>query len=166
VIRVVVDDLARVAADAIVRAADEILDPVTPGMSRLDRQAGERFAALRRVATRLGAGAAVVTGGGELTAPFVLHVVIRDGGAPAGRDVVRRALVSAWQRAADWELGTIAAPLVGAGAGQLTVEDAALLLAETFRDRGDGRYPSALSIVVEREEDRAVVEAVVQRSAG
>jgi O-acetyl-ADP-ribose deacetylase (regulator of RNase III) len=165
VIQVVVDDLAFVTADAVVRPADEALNPVSPETTRLDRQAGERFAALRRVTTPLDAGAAVVTGGGDLAAPFVLHVVIRDSTRRTDRDVVRRALVSAWQRAADWGLASIATPLVGAGAGQLSLEDAATLLAETFQAQPGG-HPSELRIVVEREEDRALVEAIVERRPG
>ncbi len=164
-IQVVVDDLAFVMADAVVRPADEVLDPVSLETSRLDRQAGDRFAALRRVSTPLDAGAAVVTGSGDLAAPFVLHVVIRDSTRRTDREIVRRALLSAWQRAADWGLGAIATPLVGSGAGQLSLEDAAGLLAETFPDRPDG-YPRELRIVVEREEDRALVEAIVQRRHG
>lgn len=164
-IQVVVDDLAFVTADAVVRPADEVLNPVSPETSRLDRQAGDRFAALRHVSTPLDAGAAVVTGGGDLAAPFVLHVVIRDSNRRTDRDIVRRALVSAWQRAADWGLGSIATPLVGSGAGQLSLEDAAGLLAETFPDQ-PGAYPSELRIVVERDEDRALVEAIVQRRHG
>jgi O-acetyl-ADP-ribose deacetylase (regulator of RNase III) len=161
VIRVVVDDLAFLQVDAILRPADAMLDPVTPAMSRLDRLAGERFAMLRRVTTPLEVGAAVVTGGGELAAPYVLHVVIRDPLASAGRDVVRRALASAWQRCADWGLTRVAAPLVGAGAGQLTVEEAATLLAETFPREG----PAELHIVVERYDERELVEAIVGRKA-
>jgi len=163
VIQVVVDDLAFVTADAVVRPADEVLNPVSPETSRLDRQAGERFAALRRVTTPLDAGAAVVTGGGDLTAPFVLHLVIRDSSHPTDRDIVRRALISAWQRAADWGLGSIAAPLVGAGAGQLSLEDAARLMVETFEAH---RGAAELRIVLEREDDRALVEAIVQRRPG
>jgi O-acetyl-ADP-ribose deacetylase (regulator of RNase III) len=164
VIRVVVDDLAGVAVDAVLRSADQSLDPVTPAMSRLDRQAGDRFEAQRRVTTPLEAGAAVVTGGGDLKAPFVLHVVIRDPSSPVGREVVRRALVSAWQRATDWGLGTIAAPLVGAGAGQLSMEEAASLLAETFPREAGERPPAELRIVVEREEEREMVEAILRRT--
>jgi O-acetyl-ADP-ribose deacetylase (regulator of RNase III) len=160
VIQVVVDDLAFVTADAVVRPADEVLNPVSPETSRLDRQAGERFAALRRVTTPLDAGAAVVTGGGDLAAPFVLHLVIRDSSHRTDRDIVRRALISAWQRAADWGLGSIAAPLVGAGAGQLSLEDAARLMVETFEAH---RGAAELRIVLEREDDRALVEAIVQR---
>ena len=164
-IRVVVDDLAFVRADAVVRPADEVLNPVSPETSRLDRQAGDGFAALRRVTIPLDAGAAVVTGGGDLAAPFVLHVVIRDSTRRTDRDIVRSALVSAWQRAADWGLESIATPLVGAGAGQLSLEDAAGLLAETFEAQLGG-HPAELRIVVEREEDRALVETIVQRRHG
>src|SRR5688500_14516234 len=114
-IRVILDDLAFLPVDAVVRPADESLDPVTPSGARLAQLAGPRFAQQRRVTSAFAAGAAVVTGGGDLTAPFVLHVVIRDADGHMGRDVVRRALVSAWQRARDWQLGTIATPLVGAG---------------------------------------------------
>jgi O-acetyl-ADP-ribose deacetylase (regulator of RNase III) len=164
VIEVVIDDLAFVRADAVVRAADELLEPVTPAMAALDRQAGERFAALRRVSSPLAAGAAVVTGSGDLAAPLVLHVVIREGGAATGRDVVRRALLSAWQRAADWGLATVAAPLVGAGAGQLAAEEAAELLVDTFPPAGQA--PGRLSIVVDREAERALVAAIVERRSG
>jgi O-acetyl-ADP-ribose deacetylase (regulator of RNase III) len=165
VILVVVDDLAFVTADAIVRAADEVLNPVSPEMNRVDRQAGERFAALRRVSTALDAGAAVVTGGGDLAAPFVLHVVIRDRTLDTSRDVVRRALTSAWQRARDWGLDKLASPPIGAGAGQLSLEEAVELLADTFPPAGSGP-PSELRIVIERDEDRAVVEGIVQRRRG
>ena len=163
-IQVLVDDLALTQADAVVRPTDESLSPVTPAISRLDEQAGPRFAEQRRLASPLKAGAAVVTRSGDLAAPFVLHVVIRDADSGVGRDVVRRALVSAWQRATDWELGTIAAPLVGAGAGQLSVEESATLLAETFPP-GSGGCPSDLHIIVEQDADREVVEAIVRRLA-
>jgi O-acetyl-ADP-ribose deacetylase (regulator of RNase III) len=164
VIQVIVDDLAITQADAVLRPANETLGPVTPAMSRLDEQAGPRFAEQRRLNSPLKAGAAVVTGSGDLTAPFVLHVVIQDSDSGVGREVVRRALVSAWQRATDWELGTIATPLVGAGAGQLTVEEAVTLLAETFPP-GPGGCPSELHIVVDRDADKELVEAIVRRRA-
>jgi O-acetyl-ADP-ribose deacetylase (regulator of RNase III) len=94
----------------------------------------------------------------------VLHVVLRDPDTRVGRDVVRRALVSAWQRATDWELSTIAAPLVGAGPGQLSPEEAATLLAETFPTEPTDA-PRELYIVVEREADREQVEAIIRRIA-
>lgn len=160
-IQVIVDDLALIPADAVIRPTDETLNPISEVTSRLDQKAGPRFAEQRRLSATLKAGAAVVTGSGDLPAPFVLHVVIRDADSGVGRDVVRRALQSAWERARDWELHSIAAPLVGAGAGQLSLEESATLMAETFP--GDQGTPFELNIVVERESDRELVEAIVRR---
>ncbi|HEX5387142.1 MAG TPA: macro domain-containing protein [Gemmatimonadales bacterium] len=165
-IRVLHDDLATLAVDAVVRAADEMLGPASPGAARLDERAGEQFAALCRVAAPLGAGAAVVTGAGALAAPFVLHVVIRDQDGPARRDGVRRALVAAWQRAADWGLATVAAPLVGADAGTLSAEEAASLLVETFEARAVATCPRELHLVTGHDEERALVESIVTRRRG
>ena len=159
------EDLAFLRVDAVVRPAGAVLEPAASAAAQLDRQAGPHFAEQRRVARPLEAGAAVVTGAGELTASLVLHVVIRDAEASVRREVVRRALVSAWQRAREWGLRTIAAPPVGAGAGQLTLEDSAELLAETFAAARREEGPEELSIVVERESERALVEAVVRRHA-
>jgi O-acetyl-ADP-ribose deacetylase (regulator of RNase III) len=164
VIQVLVKDLALSEADAVLRPADESLGALNEVISRLDQQAGPRFAEQRRLSSPLKAGAAVVTGSGDLPAPFVLHVVIRDPDSGVGREVVRRGLQSAWQRAADWELGVIASPLVGAGAGQLSVEEAATLLVETFPPGTQG-CPFELHIVVERDADRELVEAIVRRTA-
>jgi O-acetyl-ADP-ribose deacetylase (regulator of RNase III) len=164
VIQVSVEDLALTRVDAVLRPTDETLEPLTDDISRLDRQAGPRFAEQRRLSAPLKAGAAVVTGSGDLPTPFVLHVIIQDSDCRVGRDIVRRGLQSAWQRAADWELGVIAAPLVGAGAGQLSLEEAATLLVETFPPGTQG-CPFELRIVLERDVDRELVEAIVRRTA-
>ena len=159
-IRVVVADLAREPVDAVVRPADAGLAPIGPAAVRLDELGGPRFAEQRRTATPLEAGAAVVTGGGDLPASFALHVVVADERGAAGREKIRRALVSAWQRAGDWGLSRVATPLVGAHGGPLTVAEAAGLLVETFPD--DGQAGRELLIVVEATE-RDAVEAIVRR---
>jgi len=165
VITVVVDDLASLRVDALLRPAGESLEPLAAAASRLDERAGQRFADQSRVSSPLEAGAAVVTGGGDLPAPFVIHVVIRDSTRPVARATVRRALVSAWQRAGAWGLGRIASPLVGTDGGELTMAEAAGLLVETFPRSGTGEGPSELCIVVDRQEDREAVEAIVRRTA-
>jgi O-acetyl-ADP-ribose deacetylase (regulator of RNase III) len=162
---VLVDDLARIEVDAVIRPADESLAPVSTAAARLDQAGGPRFETQRRVTTLLEAGAAVVTGGGDLRAPFVVHAVIRDSARPVGRDVVRRALVSAWQRAGDWGLVKIAAPLVGADAGLLSGEEAARLLVETARAAGDAGARIELHIVVQEQVEKSMVEAIVGRKA-
>ena len=165
-IRIVVDDLAFAAVDAVLRPADEHLEPVSPESVQLDRAAGAAFAALRQVQDPLDIGAAVVTAGGELTAPFVLHLVIRTEERPTTPDAVRRALASAWQRAADWGLARVAAPLVGAGPGQLDPEAAARLLADTWRASSAAALPGAsLTLVVQRDAERESLETLLAAEA-
>jgi O-acetyl-ADP-ribose deacetylase (regulator of RNase III) len=164
VIRVVVDDLAFLAVDAVLRPANERLDPVTPAMSRLDQQAGERFTSQRRIQTPLDIGAAVVTGAGDLAARFVVHAVIQSSETTSSRESIRRALLSAWQRASDWELGVIATPLIGTGAGQLSLEEAASILSDTLHEhRARAQFPSDVQIVLEHETERSAVEAIIAR---
>jgi O-acetyl-ADP-ribose deacetylase (regulator of RNase III) len=163
VIRVVAGDLAQEAVDAVLRPADADLAPVGPAAARLDALGGARFASQRRTATPLEAGAAVVTGGGDLAAGYVLHVVIADERGPAPREKVRRALVSAWQRAGDWGLRRLAAPLLGLADGRLTLDESATLLLETFPRAVDG---SALELVIvtDTARERDLVEDIVRRT--
>ena len=125
------------------------------------RSAGDRFAAQRRTATPLEAGAAVVTGGGDLPVGFVLHVVVADERGPAGRDRIHRALVSAWQRAGDWGLRRVATPLL-VGGGQLSLEESVGLLVETLPRATTEGGAAELTIVVDAAE-RDAVEALVGR---
>jgi O-acetyl-ADP-ribose deacetylase (regulator of RNase III) len=162
VIRVLVGDIAAMAVDALVRPADAGLAPLGASAARLDAVGGERFATQRRTATPLEAGAAVVTGGGALPAPYVLHVVLADERGPASAERVRRALVGAWQRAGDWGLGRIAAPVVGVDGGTLSVDQAVSLLVETF-PREPAHGPAELQIVVGAEAEREAVETIVRR---
>lgn len=163
-IRVVQDDLATLRVDAVVRPANANLEPVTPLAFRLDEHAGPEFSRLRRVQAPLDVGAAVVTGAGALPAEFVLHVVIQSEERSIARETVRRALVSAWQRAGDWRLASVAVPLVGMGSGGISLEESAALLVQTFRDRsGVADFPTELKIVVERSEEVSLVEAIVGR---
>jgi len=164
VITTVVGDLAALRVDAVLRPAGESLEPAGTVAYRLDQVAGGGFADQRRVSSPLEAGAAVVTGGGNLVAPFVIHTVIRDSNTPAVRAKIRRALVSAWQQAGAWGLKRIATPPVGVDGGGLSLEDAVALLVETF-PRDAGESPGELCIVVEREEEREAVEAILRRSA-
>jgi O-acetyl-ADP-ribose deacetylase (regulator of RNase III) len=165
VITVVVDDLASLRVDAVLRPAGESLEPLAASASRLDQLGGQRFADQHQVSSPLEAGAAVVTGGGDLVAPFVIHVVIRDAASPVALTTVRRALVSAWQRAGEWGLGRIGTPLVGAEDGRLSLAQSAALLVETFPRAGPADTPAELCIVVERPEERDAVEAIVRRTA-
>lgn len=164
-IRVVVDDLAFHASDAIVRPATARLDPTTPVVSRLEKVGGAEFTSHLRVQKELAVGAAVVTaGGGDLPAEFVIHAVIQSDTEPVTREGVARAWRSVLQQAQEWEFASVTAPPIGTGAGNLSVEDAAEIMLGVLRAHGGtATFPSNVFIVVETPEDRDAFEAALHR---
>jgi O-acetyl-ADP-ribose deacetylase (regulator of RNase III) len=163
VIRVVVDDLAFVVADAVVRPATTLLEPTTPSLRRLEQVGGSRFWEGLRVERELAVGSAVVTGAGDLSAELVIHAIIRSATEPVSKDVVRRALTAVLQRAADWQLAHLAIPPLGTGAGNLPVEDAAAAMAGPLSAVGAGSaFPRDVTIVVETEQERGVFEVALR----
>ena len=164
-IRVVVDDLAFLAADAVVRPATTRLAPTTPAVRRLETVAGPSFADHLRLQKDLAVGAAVVTaGGGDLPAEFVIHAVIQSETEPVTRDGVARAWRSALQQAQEWEFSSVTVPPLGTGAGNLSMEDAAaIMVAILDAHLGGASFPSEVSIVVETAADRDAFEAVLRR---
>jgi O-acetyl-ADP-ribose deacetylase (regulator of RNase III) len=159
VIRLVERALADLPVDAVVRTADDYLRPIGSSSEALDRAAGERFADQRRVQAALEVGSAVITGGGELAAEFVLHIVIQGEDRRASRETIRKALTSAWHRAEGWQLTTVAAALTGLGGNALSLEEAAVALVESFRDRAaSSGFPAELQIVIDDAGQRGAVE--------
>lgn len=164
-IRVVVDDLAFASADAIVRPANSLLEPTTAALRRLEQIGGAAFWDQLHTERELAVGSAVVTGAGDLGVELVVHAIIRSATEAVSRDTVRRALTAALQRAVDWQLAHLAMPLLGTGAGNLTVEDAADVMGAVLAVLpGMGGFPRDVTIVVETDEERAVVESYLRKS--
>jgi O-acetyl-ADP-ribose deacetylase (regulator of RNase III) len=163
--RAVVDDLAFLAADAIVRPATARLDPTTPAVRRLEQVGGPAFATHLKVQQELAVGAAVVTGaGGDLPADFVIHAVIQSDHEPVTRQTVETAWRSALQRAHEWEFASITTPPLGTGAGNLSLEDAAQIMVDVFAGHAAAApLPRDVVIVVESPADGELCQAVLQR---
>ena len=162
-IRVVVDDLAFVSADAVVRPTTALLEPIAPGLRRLEQLAGIDFLSQLQVPSGLGVGAAVVTAAGELAAELMIHAIIRSEDEPVTAHGVRRTVRSVLQRAADWELACIATPILGTGPGALEQEDAARILIDILTNSlPSATYPREVCIVVETEEEREFVSALLE----
>lgn len=162
-IRVVVDDLASVASDALVRPATATLEPAAATLAALDRLAGAAIRPSLSPGTRLGVGAAVVTGGGGLSTELVIHAVIVSDDEPVTAGGIRRTVTSVIQRAVDWELARIATPVLGAGPGQLALDDAARVLIDALAgDLSHTTYPREVCIVVGSEEEREIVDAFIR----
>ena len=163
-IRVVVDDLAFVKADAVVRPTTARLDPLSPSLRRLEQVGGPAFLGQLVVQDELAVGSAVVTGAGDLAADLVVHAVISSADEPVTAGHVRQALMSALQRSGDWQLQRIAVPPIGTGAGNLDLEDVARIMVDVLgRAMATAAFPQEVCIVVDSEEDRAVFEAFLKR---
>ena len=148
-IRVVVTDLARCSADAVVR----------PTTSRFESLVTDSF----------GPGGAVVTAArGEADAEFVIQACIRDepDQAPT-RELVLRTWRAVLQQAAEWEFHHLATPLLGAdgGTGALPAKDVADLLVEVLEQhRARSTFPAQVSFVVANADERDVIEAALRRA--
>jgi O-acetyl-ADP-ribose deacetylase (regulator of RNase III) len=165
VIRVVVDDLGFLPADAIVRPVTTQLEPTTSALRRLEQVGGPEFLGQLRLNNELVVGAAVVTaGGGDLPAEYIIHAVIQSRDEPVSRRGVARAWQSVLERAREWGFGRLSVPPIGIGAGNLTLEDAAEILISILQEQSPtSAAPSDVAIVVETEEQRAVIEGVLRR---
>jgi O-acetyl-ADP-ribose deacetylase (regulator of RNase III) len=165
VIRVVVDDLGGLHADALVRPATTRLDPTAAALRRVETLGGAEFQDRLRLTRELAVGAAVVTAaGGDLPAEYVIHAVIRSDTEPVTRAGVAQAWLSALHQAQEWQFTHLSVPPLGTGAGNLTIEDAAEIMATVLHAHlGTATFPADVSFVVETPEEREVFEAALQR---
>jgi len=162
---VVVDDLAFVSTDAVLRPTTAALEPTIRSLRHLETVAGPAFSQQISTHTELAVGSAVVTDAGDLAADMVIHAVIRSVDEPVTEHSVRQALSSACQRAEDWQIARIATPPVGTGAGNLLIEDAARIMIDVLsRAIATSKYPSEVCIVVDSDEDKALFDTYLKRS--
>lgn len=163
-IRVVVDDIAFVSTDAVLRPTTASLEPTVRSLQHLETVAGASFSEQISTHTRLAVGSAVVTDAGDLAADMVIHAVVRSDDEPVTESRVRQALTSALQRAGDWEIARIATPPIGTGAGNLLIEDAARIMVEVLtRAMSTATYPREVCIVVESDGDKALFDTYLRR---
>jgi len=164
VIRVVVDDLAFVEADALIRPTTAFLEATSVSLRRLEHVGGPPFWSQLTTHGELAVGSAVVTSSGDLTADLVVHAVICSQEQPVTVHSVKRALLSALQRAGDWHLSLVAVPPMGTGAGNLEMEDAAAAMVEVLAAAmATAAYPKDVCIVVDDDEQKALFEAYLRR---
>ena len=157
-IHVVTGDLASVAADAVVRPATTRLLPLTPALQRLDDAAGPKFIEQCRVRHELPPGAAVVTGGGDLPAEYVVHLILGVAADTVTTDTLARALDAALWQCTQWQISTLACPVPAAG--NLAVDAAARILLEAVRRHMRGAdHPATVLIVTSSDSEHELVSA-------
>lgn len=165
-IEVRMDDLAFVSADAIAWPVSAELRPTTPLLRRVEAAGGARLASLLRVQEPLPVGSAVVTGAGELGVELLVSAVVSSDTEAISSAGVRRALTSALQRAADWQIAHLALAPFGLGAGNLAVEESAALTLEAIASHGEhARFPARVTVVVETPLEEEIFRVALSRGA-
>ena len=67
------------------------------------------------------------------------------------------------ERAVAWQFRAIALPLVGVGPGDLPFSDAAQILCDVLRAHTrEQSFPSDIRIIVDTDEDKAVLESLLK----
>lgn len=165
-IEVVVGQLEEAAAGAALRPVACDLAPVNPAMARFDRAAGEAVEQQCRQLGELPLGSAVITAGGDLAVPFVVHVAVRSAEEATTASVVGRGLLNGLRRLEEWGIEAVAMAPLGTGAGNLDAEESAeAMLPVLARHLQSASYPSHVTIVVENDYQRAAFAAAVARHA-
>lgn len=115
VLRLVQGDITLAETDAIVNPANTHLQLGGGVAGAIARRGGPQ---IQRECDAIGfcaEGEAVVTGGGDLTARYVVHAVGPRGGDPQGDQKLRSALVNSLARAQELGLGSISVPAISTG---------------------------------------------------
>jgi len=143
-------EIAELEVDALIVPATESLFMTIPVARAVKRRSGE---SVERDAVEQGpieAGSAVVTSGGDLAAPYIIHAVAVGHDNRPDADRVRRAIHAAFEIAARLGLHRLATAPIGVDRGVFSPEEGAALMAEVLASRsssGDS-LPSSLVVAV------------------
>lgn len=153
-----------VRAEGLVRPVGGELEAVTPFAREVEVAAGAEVVERLQRLDELPVGAAVVTPGGELPSPFLIHVVVQSRDEPASEITVERALRNGLRRSAEWGLSSLALPPLGTGAGALELERAAEVMLETVRSfSAESAHEPDLHLLVSTDHEEDVFHRAAER---
>lgn len=127
-------DICDLEVDAIVNAANLSLWMSTGVGGAIKRAGGDaiEFAAVRQAPVALGG--AVVTPGGKLAARLVIHAVSLDRDRRTSAATIDAATRSAFARAREAGVQSVAFPALGTGVGGFPLDEAAEVMVRAIRD--------------------------------
>lgn len=151
------DDLLFVEAGAVIRPVASDGSAITAASRRLELQMGPAARARLQAMGELPVGGAAITEGGDLTAPFLIHVVLQSPEQATTKALVRRAFLNGLRRATECGIETVAVPPLGTGAGNLEAETAAAAMIAVIQEhQARASCPRDVLIIVENEYERSV----------
>jgi O-acetyl-ADP-ribose deacetylase (regulator of RNase III) len=162
-IRVVLGEPKASPTECILRSVSSEMEPDTPESRELELGAGSAVLDRLRAMGSLPVGAAVITPGGDLQVPFLIHVVLQSADQPVGKDGLRLALQNGLRRAQEWGLETLSLPPLGTGAGNLGAEEAAEIMVPLLQEHLlRFEHPREAVITVANEYQEAVFSRAVE----
>jgi len=126
-------DICDLEVDAIVNPANVTLWMSTGVAGAIKRRGGDaiEFAAVRQAPVPLGG--AIVTDAGSLGARWVIHAVSLDHQRRTSAAIIERAIRSAFARARELDVETLAIPALGTGVGGFPLAEAARITVAAVR---------------------------------
>jgi O-acetyl-ADP-ribose deacetylase (regulator of RNase III) len=161
-IRVLLADMATLPVQGLIRAVSSDMAPASVMARDLVAAAGPELAERVDRLGMLPVGGAILTPAGQLTADYLIHVVVMSHDEPQSSLSIQRALRNGLRRAADWGLESLGVPPLGLGAGSLDAETAARVLVEIlFNHLDEGAPPLELTIAASSEFEVQLFEQLV-----
>ena len=160
-------EISELEVDAIVIPATESLFMTGPVGASVKRHAGDEVERAAVAQGPIRAGGVVVTAGGRLAAPYVIHAVAVGHEPARGCRHLRGAVDAALSTIDHLALRRVALAPLGTERGVFGAPDAARILLSTVASHAAGGSPSLESIViaVSRSEERTAFRAVVDEVA-
>lgn len=133
-IEIVRGDIAQVAVDAIVNAANDQLWMGAGVAGALKRAGGDEIEREAMAKGPIAVGDAVATGAGRLRARWVIHAAAMGQDLRTDAEKIRRATTSALRVADELGARSVAFPALGTGVGGFPVDDCARIMVGAVRD--------------------------------
>lgn len=148
-------EIAELEVDAIVLPANESLFMTTSVAAAVKRAAGEEVERAAVAQGPVAAGTAVVTGGGRLAAPYLVHTVAVSHDLRPDAERLQRAIAAALTAVEHLSLRRIAVAPLGTERGVFPPADAARLMLEELLRHAERRTgsPELVVIALTREDD-------------
>lgn len=163
-IQVRVGSLHDVEAEALLRPVSSELAAVTGVGRDVDLRVGEAIHERLRALGTIPVGGAIVTPGGDLAVPFLIHVAVQSSEEAVTEAGIARALLNGLRRASEWDIESVALPPLGTGAGNLSPEaSAAAMLPVLASHLASESHPGTVTIVVPNEYEEEIFRAALAR---
>lgn len=133
-IRVVQQDIAKVAVDAVVNAANDRLWMGAGVAGALKKAGGREIETEAKAKGPIAIGDAVATGAGRLPAKWVIHAAVMGLTSGTSAAAIDRATRSALRVADELGARTVAMPAFGTGVGRFPLDECARLMVSAVRE--------------------------------